>query len=233
MEIIITDLTRFSNPNIVCIAGINIETNECIRPLPYISLSDCKKLNILPGSKLDGTFNKDNNRGKPHTEDRSRKNLKYTGDCSSQEFHKVLENSLFNSISEGFNYLFPESGKVIPHTNPPEQSIISLKVNPSQIRIVKDSFNHGKIKLNFKDNDDKKYSYLPITDLGFHTYAMTHFDDIDFPEKINNFIDSQNELYLRVGLSGRYANGDRDGYWLQINGIYTFPNFDAEIRSYS
>jgi hypothetical protein len=37
MEIIITDLTRFSNTKIVCIAGINIKTNECIRPLPYIT----------------------------------------------------------------------------------------------------------------------------------------------------------------------------------------------------
>lgn len=64
-----------------------------------------------------------------------------------------------------------------------------------------------------------------------YNYAMKHFDDIDFPEKINAFIDEQEELYLRVGLSGRYAdNNSRDGYWLQINGIYTFPNFDTEIR---
>lgn len=233
MEIIITDLTRFSNQDIVCIAGINIETNECIRPLPYISLSDCKKLNILPGSKLDGTFSEHNDRGCPHVEDKNRKNLKYTGDCTATEFHQVLENSLASSISNGFDYLFPEGGKVIPHTNPPSQSIITLKVNASQVRIVKDSFTHGKIKLNFKDNDNKKYSYLPITDLGFYNYAMKHFDDFDFSEKINTFIDQQEELYLRIGLSGRYANGDRDGYWLQINGIYTFPNFDTEIRSYS
>ncbi|MEZ4693859.1 MAG: hypothetical protein R2837_07675 [Aliarcobacter sp.] len=51
MEIIITDLTRFSNPAIVCIAGINIATNECIRPLPYIATDECLRLNILPGSK--------------------------------------------------------------------------------------------------------------------------------------------------------------------------------------
>ena len=57
MEIIITDLTRFSNPEIVCIAGINMATSECIRPLPYISVADCKRLNILPGSKLEGVFN--------------------------------------------------------------------------------------------------------------------------------------------------------------------------------
>jgi len=233
MEIIITDLTRFSNPEIVCIAGINMATSECIRPLPYISVADCKRLNILPGSKLEGVFNNNNNRGIPHIEDRSYTNLKYNGACTADEFHQVLNNTIARSISNEFGYLFPEGGKVIPYANAPQQSIITLKVRSSQIRIVKDSFNHGKIKLNLKDNDEKKYTYLPITDLGFYNYAMRHFDDFDFPSKINAFIDEQEELYLRVGLSGRYASGDKDGFWLQINGIYTFPNFDTEIRSYS
>jgi hypothetical protein len=233
VEIIITDLTRFKKESDVCIAGINLKTGECIRPLPYISLSDCKKFNMLPGSKLSGTFSKDSKRGNPHIEDNKWKNLKYTGNCTADEFHEVLENSLSKSISKGFDYVFSEGGKVIPHASPPQQSIITLKIDASQIRIVKDSFTHGKIKLNFQDNDGNKYSYLPITDLGFYNYAMKHFDDGDFPRKINIFIDAQKELYIRVGLSGRYAMGDRDGYWLQINGIYTFPNFDSEIRSYS
>lgn len=233
MQIIITDLTRFSNPDIVCIAGINLEANECVRPLPYISLSKCKELNILPGSKLNGIFSDNNNRGLPHIEDKNYHSLEFLGACSDTEFHQVLQNTVSQSISAGFNYAFPEGGKVIPFTNPPSQSIITLKINANQIRIVKDSFNHGKIKLNFKDNDNKKYSYLPITDLGFYNYAMKHFDDLDFPEKINNYLDSQEELYLRVGLSGRYKSGDRDGYWLQINGIYTFPNYSKEIRSYN
>lgn len=238
MEIIITDLTRFSNPDIVCIAGINTETNECIRPLHihsphYIALSDCRELNILPGAKLEGDFVNNNNRGAPHVEDRSHAGLKFNGACTADEFHQVLEHTTTTSIAAGFGYLFPEGGKVIPHTNPPQKSIITLKVQPSQIRIVKDSFNNGKIKLNLMDNDDRRFSYLPITDLGFYSYAMQHFNNVDFPERINRFIDEHKELYLRVGLSGRYTSNDRDGYWLQINGIYTFPNFDTEIRSYS
>lgn len=233
MEIIITDLTRFNKPDKVCIAGINIDTNKCIRPMPYLTATNCKELNILPGSKLNGNFNKNDSRGMPHSEDNFYANLTHSGPCTSDEFHQVLNNTLSTSISVGFNYQFVEGGKVIPHTNPPEQSIVTLKVNASQIKIVKDSFNHGKIKLNLKDNDGKKYLYLPITDLGFYNYAMDHFEDLNFPENINTFIGSQEELYLRIGLSGRYANGDRDGYWLQVNGIYTFPNFDTEIRSYS
>lgn len=233
MEIIITDLTRFSKPEKVCIAGINVNTGECIRPLPYITFEKCKELNILPGSKLNGEFTKNNNRGYPHIEDSYYKNLKHNGACAEDDFKQALEKYLKISIADGFGYQFPQGGKIIPHTNPPKQSIITLKVNPSQIRIVKDSYNPGKIKLNFQDNDFKKYTYLPITDLGFYNYALKHFQDVDFPKNINTFIDSQKELYLRIGLSGRYESNGRDGYWLQINGIYTFPNFDTEIRSYS
>jgi len=233
MEIIITDLTRFSKPEKVCIAGININTGECIRPLPYITFEKCKELNILPGSKLNGEFTKNNNRGCPHIEDSYYKNLKHSGASTGDDFKQALEKDLKASIADGFEYQFPQGGKIIPHTNPPKQSIITLKVNPSQIRIVEDSYNPGKIKLNFQDNDSKKYTYLPITDLGFYNYALKHFQDVDFPKNINTFIDSQDELYLRIGLSGRYESNGRDGYWLQVNGIYTFPNFDLEIRSYS
>ncbi len=49
MQIIITDLTRFSKKDIVCIAGINPESGECIRPMPYIKTERCKELGILPG----------------------------------------------------------------------------------------------------------------------------------------------------------------------------------------
>jgi len=234
MEIIITDLTRFSKPEKVCIAGISVTTGDCIRPLPYISYEKCKELNILPGSKLTSQFTQNNNRGTPHIEDSYYEDLNHIGQSTSDEFHQVLNDSLFNSISQGFGYSFPEGGKVIPYTNPPQHSIITLQVNASQIKVVKDSYNEGKIKLNFQDNDGKKYYYLPITDLGFYNYAMNHFNDDNFPSSLNSFLGSQDELYLRIGLSGRYKSPDgKDGYWLQVNGIYTFPNYDTEIRSYT
>ena len=234
MEIIITDLTRFSKPEKVCIAGISVITGECIRPLPYILYERCKELNILPGSKLTSEFTQNNNRGNPHIEDSYYEDLNYIGQSTSDEFHQVLNDSLFNSISQGFGYSFPEGGKVIPYTNPPQHSIITLQVNASQIKVVKDSYNEGKIKLNFQDNDGKKYYYLPITDLGFYNYAMNHFNDDDFPSSLNSFLGSQDELYLRIGLSTRYKSPDgKDGYWLQVNGIYTFPNYDTEIKSYT
>jgi hypothetical protein len=52
--IIVTDLTRFTRPDIVCTAGIDITTGECVRPMPYIKTDECKRLKILPGAMLSG-----------------------------------------------------------------------------------------------------------------------------------------------------------------------------------
>jgi hypothetical protein len=229
MEIIITDLTRFSNPEIVCIAGINMVTNQCIRPLPYISVADCKRLNILPGNVINGDFTKIKNIENPHSEDCNHTKLNRVRICDSDEFQELLDGDLVGSISEGFGYDFPEKGKVIPKDFTPTKSIVTLKINTRNIEIVKDGFKEGNIRLNLLDNDGKRFSFLSITDLGFYNYAMKHFHDANFPQIINDFIRRQESIYLRIGLGREYQGG----FWLQINGIYTFPNFDTEIRSYS
>jgi len=227
MKIAITDLTRFSNPDIVCIAGLDIESGECIRPLPYIETKKCEELNILPGNIIESNFTKVNDE-KPHTEDYNYNSLKRVGICSSDEFEEILKKDLVDTISNGFGYGFVEKGKVIPKEFAPDKSIITIKLITSNIEIVKDGFKKGKIRLNLLDNDGKRYSYLSITDLGFYNYAMRHYHDSDFPNLINNFIREQQSAYLRIGLGREYQGG----FWLQVNGIYTFPDFDKNVRSY-
>jgi len=74
---------------------------------------------------------------------------------------------------------------------------------------------------------------MPITELGFYDYAMKHHKDDDL-DSLNQYIKSQKEAYLRIGLSRSYQSPDgRQGYWIQVNGIYTFPDYFKEIRSYA
>ena len=47
-KMIVTDLTRFSASDKVCVAVIDIETGNCMRPMPYFSSEVCKKLNLQP-----------------------------------------------------------------------------------------------------------------------------------------------------------------------------------------
>lgn len=232
MKIIITDLTRFTNKDIVCIAGINPETNECIRPMPYIQKASCQKLNILPGAIIEGDFTLRACTA-PHTEDKNRVNLKFLGPCTSEQFKNILENTSFDSVEEGFEVSLTPGQKHIPHDSPPDKSIITLRLNPNQLHIVEDDYNQGKLRVIFTDQTGKTFRYLSITDLGFFEYAERHAAE-DKIDELNDFIHSQEELYIRLGLGRIHKTTDgRNGFWLQVNGIYTFPEYNEEIRCYS
>jgi hypothetical protein len=231
MRIIITDLTRFANQDIVCIAGVNPDTNECIRPMPYIQKSSCQKLNILPGAIIEGDFTPCACTP-PHVEDKNRGKLIFHGPCSSEEFQRLLENTSFNSVGEGFGIQLVRGQKHIPADTPPVRSIITLALNPNMLDIVKDKYKEGKLRVNFTDQTGQSFWYLSITDLGFFEYAERHAAE-DTIDDLNNFIHAQEELYIRLGLGRVHKSDDgRNGFWLQVNGIYTFPEYNQDIRCY-
>ena len=230
MEIIITDLTRFKDPNIVCIVGINPTTNECIRPLPYLLIDECRRLNILPGAILHGNF-QTRPVVAPHIEDRNYQGqLSFKGPCTAESFMSILKATESLDAEDGFSVSLPIRQKYIPTITPPDKSIITLSVNPSKLSIVPDSYKPGKIRVTFSDKSGHTFQYLSITDLGFFNYAERHSQEDNF-SKLNNFIHSQDEVYVRLGLSREFTSPDRrTGFWLQVNGIYTFPNYLEEIR---
>lgn len=230
-EVIITDLTRFSTDKNVCTAVIDVQTGECLRPMPYLTSANCKELGMHPGAILKGNLTFQPVSENPHVEDANHSNLEFHGPCSSEKFLQVLDNSLSESVSEGFGVDFSENQKHIPHDQVANCSIITIKISPHQLSIHEDQYKPGKIKASFTDNSGHRYNYLSITDRGFHDYAKEHQNDGRLYE-VTNLIRNQDVVYLRVGLSRVWTVGDRNGYWLQVNGIYTFPHFHEEIRSY-
>jgi hypothetical protein len=231
--IIVTDLTRFSKPEKVCTAGIDPKNGECIRPMPYILSTSCAKLNILPGARLVADFVPSKKATPPHREDHSHSDLRFAGPCTSDEFKDVLQKSCFDSLEDGFEVMLPADQKHLPDNHKGSRSIITLAVPPSAIDIVEDNYKPGKIKLHFRDRSGRSFRFIPITDLGFHDYAMKHHAR-DELLAVNQLIQDQDEIFLRIGLSRVYeAPNGRKGYWLQANGIYTFPDFNKDIRSYS
>lgn len=232
MEIIITDLTRFSRNDIVCTAGINPANNECVRPLPYLLTDKCRRLNILPGAVLEGEFT-ERPCAPPHTEDKDyRGDLSFKGPCSAEKFIAILKATESSNVEEGFSIRLTGGEKHIPSLTPPEKSIITLSVNPRDLSIVQDAYKPGKIKVIFSDKSGRTFRYLAITDLGFYNYAEKNTGDNFL--RLNDFIHSQEEVYVRLGLSREFTSPDgRNGYWLQVNGIYTFPEYLPELRCHS
>lgn len=232
-KIIVTDLTRFSNEDIVCIAGIDIESGECIRPLPYLRISDCKRLNVLPGAVLSGKFKPSLNIESPHTEDMNYQDLKFHGACSDTDFRRILLTSCSQSIGQGFGIFLPDFQKHIPLESKPLKSIITISVNPSQVEVVQDGFDKTKIKIHFSDEDFKDYRFLAITDYGFYHYAKNHYQTTFNYDEINSVIQRQEEVFLRIGLGRLYKNqAGKEGFWIQVNGIYSFPDYFKDVRKY-
>jgi len=229
--IIVTDLTRLHNPEIVCTAGIDEDSGECIRPMPYLKLSECQRLNVLPGAKLSGDFTPSPDRAGPHQEDYCCKNLKFLSPSSSSEFKNALRQGLYKSLEEGFEVTLNDNQKHIPVDQEVQRSIITVSTSPSEIKIIESSYKPGKIKLNFRDLSGRKFRYISITDIGFHEYALQHHSRNEL-RKVNSMIKAQEEIYLRIGLSREYQppNDARNGYWLQANGIYTFPDYNQGYR---
>lgn len=232
-RIIITDLTRFKEGSKnVCTAGVS-EDGTLIRPYPpYLLASDCERLDIHPGAILEGEFTPSNARP-PHIEDAKWKDLNYVDRCSSKEFRSALRTGLFKTIQEGFEYDLPQREKCIPISATPPRSIITIKLQPQSFSIVGDGYDPKKIRASFWDANGNQFSFLGITDRGFVDQASKIQGDRSAIAQMNYHVQSQEELYLRIGLSRPHQSNDgRNGYWLQVNGIYTFPDYLDYIRCY-
>ena len=225
--IVVTDLTRFSDER-VCLAGIDTENMKLIRPMPYLTQTDCQHHYILPGTKIAADFSPASNIKAPHTEDHLWQNWRIIGKAASDEFHKLLQATLSPSISQGFG--MDINGKVIPEEYAPSNSIITIK---AAIRLQPGyQGDLQKIRASITDSDELTLSFLSITDLGFYRFAQKLQSRHEL-NRLEEFIRDQSEIFLRLGLSRLWESEDgRKGFWLQINGIYTFPEFSEEIRSY-
>ena len=231
MRIIITDLTRFKNQDLVCTAGV-ADDGMIIRPMPYLSSERCQELDIHPGGILEGEFTMKNTAA-PHVEDASFKDLTFNGACSKAEFKEALEKTCYATIADGFGVEIPVRDKCIPIESTPVRSLATIKVNPRSFSVVQNNFDPSKLKAHLSDGSGAELSFVGVTDRGFYDYSQQNPDDFRKVSELNQFIHAQDELYLRLGLSRAYQAPDgRNGYWIQLNGIYTFPEKLEYIRCY-
>jgi len=246
LKIIVTDLTRFANKNIVCLAGINPATGDCIRPmlpsqngrLDYLTFQTVKNHNIIPGSCLEGNFVRQPNLSAPHVEDhRTVGFLKDGIAATGAVFKQVLDESSFTTLKAAFGEL--PVNRLYVLAAPPPLSIITLKLTSprTQFKLVADSgFGTLKLKANVKDATGYELFNLPVTDLGFCDHLAKIRESDPQLIQLNSFIQTQRIVYLRIGLTRRYMPSpetpSREGYWVQLNGIYSFPNYRKEMRVY-
>jgi len=242
VKIVVTDLTRFNNDEIVCLAGIDLDTKKCVRPmvenngrLDYLSFDAVKKRNVTPGSILEGDFRPRAQQPDPHTEDHIvNGKIRVAGKCTRLEFEEILNLTSFPTIEAGFGKT-PEN-RLYTEENYLSHSIVTLSIQDpaSQFRLtIDDQYGGKKVKAHIIDQSGYRLSWVPVTDMGIfiHLDAITELDpDLS---ALNNFFWTQTHLYLRIGLGRPWGpSPEKTGCWVQLNGIYSFPNFRKDLRSY-
>jgi len=218
---VITDLTQFSKDGRVCMAAVNTETGRCIRPMPYLNQDNCRENRILPGSIISGDF-ESVPVIEPHIEDVRYGNLQHLGPCDALTFKKLLDLTRSNDLASGFDG--PIDKKLNPESLPAKRSLITYKAG--SVELVADGYKAGKLRVHFDGQ-----SFVPVNDLGY----VLDYGSRPNPDTIrlyNQFLKSQKEIYLRIGLTRIHGTEPRRGYWLQVNGVYTFPKRNSEVRRY-
>jgi len=230
---VVTDLTRFNNRDQVCTALIDVETGRCVRPLPYFPYSLMRQHRVLPGAIFGGNFTPRAVRPAPHVEDCDYQGLQLVRPATRDEFFDVLTRSAHPDVANGFEFQFDqEYQKVLPPTYRGPRSIITIPVSPREIEIVQDRYDETKIKIHFADASGRSFRYMPITDLGFSDYARAHHEAGELAG-LNAHVSNSDQVYLRVGLSRSYrAPNETEGFWMQVNGVYTFPEKLDLVRGY-
>ena len=222
---VITDLTELKLPD-MCLGVIDIDSGQCLRPRwPRITSHWIEDNDARPGVLLEGQITLPSSIKFPHIEDASHENLTNLGPLPSKEFKEILDKSASNSISDGLEVDVPKGFRGVSVTQNPKRSLISLKVNPENFSVEYDS-EYQKFRASFVDCDGHPHIDFPIGDSRFERVYTSR--DSGALEELNHFVSSQEEIYLRIGLTRAYAGkgnlaGEKYG-WLQVNGIYVFPD---------
>ena len=230
---LVTDLTEIDSST-VCVGVIDTASGQCLRPTPMWSSDRVRKMNVHPGAVLDGMLTLNSDQKTPHSEDATEtEELRYVMPASVGEFKEVLERTLSDSIAKGFGYTFHKYQKYIPVGNVAKRSLITVRVNPSSLNVIYKEYGiQGKreIRKRVSVNDSSGHFELPNKDRRYPSISENHqIDRVN--ETLKKYISSHEEIFLRIGVGRQWCprGTDKDGYWLQVNGIYGYPERELPL----
>jgi len=228
----ITDLTRMQR-GAVCIAG-QTPDGHCIRPvlpppgIPEKIIRAGNKAIVFPFAAVEVEVLKHTPRP-PHTEDRlfDPRSLTCKGALSEEQKLRVLNTSLFESVADIFEQPIQHSPGFHVEDGVGPRSVGTIR--PKTIHKVfyeQGEDNAWNYRLAFYDPADQYYR-LKITDLTWSYYCNSRRSDDRDPAAIADELTQlikQKTVYLRIGLSRGWARFPGRCF-LQVNGIYTFPDY--------
>ncbi len=236
-SIIVTDLTQMGG-NRICIAGY-LDEEVCVRPIFETGgltkgwLYKDNQVIIQPFSIVEFDFDScaKITPKKPHTEDRILRSSYCTnhGMLTSDEKRSFLAEIDDRYVNDIFGAeIFSGPGWFIK-AGEGERSLGTI----SRPNILEVFYGPGETKfdyrISFADRSDARYR-LAVTDLSFryfldYLYFRKMMDAKDASEFVAEKLRKAEMIFIRIGL----ARGDWEKYpdrcYLQINGIYSFPDY--------
>ncbi len=237
-EILITDVTRM-HADRVCIAGVDHWGNG-VRPiLPYpqqileshLYLDDA--VLVRPRAVVNLFVEPQPNCTPPHTEDHtwpSANHIEPLRHADDNVWRTILGKSCHPSVHDIFETELLHKNRNIA----PGSGVRSLgTVRPKTVHqfiyktVEYDGREQRDYRLYFYDQTDTYFPALKITDLALQNYAdYLHLEQRLSQEQVSQKLTTifkRAEIFLRIGLTRPY-----EGWcWLQVNGIYTFPDYLA------
>ena len=238
-KILITDLTAMSGDR-VCIAGIDREWNT-IRPVFTRSSPTRRHLQrngqvvIRPRAVVAMQLEPLANPEAPHIED-----CLWTQPYSAR-FVQLLEEARWQRavqyLAEDcsrplFGARLQRLGRDRNRVTRPEDATYSLATVRCTGDItfrfsVKERNSGFRYALWFHDDKGEVYENIPVTDLALRAWANSGFfqgaDAQGISDELSAKLNAANSVHLRVGLGREYKNK----LWLQVNGIFSFPDWLA------
>lgn len=227
----ITDLTRMSPPR-VCIAGYD-EDNICVRPvLRYEQIVE-DDLNtatglITPFAEVEYDLTPAPGAA-PHVEDQvyAPQSVKWVRALSEHERYNLLRATALPRVEEAFGAPLVNIGGYFVRMGSGLRSLVAIHLRHAPTVQLLEQSGHTKWRLTFRDSANHEYN-LPITDLTWHYFAAVQRqyggNDCKALEGRLNRLLVQSDHFLRLGLTREFPSGSHQ-CWLQVNGIYTFPDY--------
>jgi hypothetical protein len=145
------------------------------------------------------------------------------GFCTDAEWEKVLQQTSFNTVEEIYEGYLQGNDWLLPGTN--TRSIATL----SGARIIDIELTGRSIKprITFVDNNNHTYcrpaSDLTLWNRCYFQVKKQSKNHIKIAEELVTLFQNSKRLYLRLGLARAWEKDNK--CWLQVTGIYTFPDY--------
>lgn len=208
----------------ICVAGIDVETFDHIRPTTPPSDLITRRLLREEGGPLGVGSVVDlgpvtHRAAPPESEDHEfqTKRTRHVEDLTDDEFLEVLEEVSSASLEDGFGPDLERVGwKYAVEAGTGDRSLAVVRARRRPVLEVDDRY--GRLQLRFDDPDPR--TYLSVTDVRFFEPDQTTIrqDAVnDVARRLRRGVDA----YLMLGLARAYQapNDDRERHWLQLNGL--------------